>query len=327
MIILKVIETSLDFTDPNEIYHNDIESLIIQKLNKRYKNKCYQSFYIEDIKKVIRRSDIKMVDNRQDGGASVDVQFEAEGIVLSQGEIIHGCKISEIRDNIITAENRYACIKLQKSALTQHIVDILKIGNVIPIIVQKVKYTPNQNSISVLGNAFSPVVYSNIYYIINEPLSNNEIEKVNILFEKISSEEEKHKLINKEERYKFFRDLMYAYKSDRKFGISKIATSLELKDVPLDNKLLNIKGGIITYPNEDPKFLKRLFWTKNTDIEENLEKSIQIIDSSLYSVLSEVLTKYLLYLEGLRGFIETYKTFESVKELFTYWQLCQKLQQ
>lgn len=325
MFITKVLETTVDIFNPIEIYASDIESILTKKLSERYVNRCYQSIYITDVSRIIRRSSIMMVDNRLDGAAYVDVQFEVKGIVLVQGEIIHGCKVIEIHANAITAENKFAGIKLQKE-VGGNISKILKVGQKIPVVVQKSRYTPNQSSISVIGTPYIPAKTDEVFYTISKGLDPHETEKLGILMEKVEAEEALHKAISKEKPYEFFKDILYPFKVAQKYDQKKNISDLDFKYVPIELKsILNISDGLIVYPSEENKSNKRFLWSKHRDAEK-LQTGSLIISSSLYPVISDIVDKYILYLQALRGFVETYPTPDSMQELLVYWKLCKAAQ-
>lgn len=324
MKITKVLNTSIDLLNPDDIYTPDIDTLLIKKLEERYLNKCYQSVLIIKISKIIRHSSIHMVDNRLDGGAYVDVEFEIEGVIFVQGEILNGCKIIEIHANAITAEHQYAGIKLQKDQSNQLIFKILNIGQKIPIIVQKVRYMPNQSTISMLASPYVPKITEDVYYKISTPLTPKETEELHYMLEQVSTEEELHKKISEQKSYEFFKNILYPYKVNQKFDQSKKVATLKLKPVGLEiKKLLEIDTGTLVYPQEDNRYNKRLFWS-SSDIS-NIQIQGLLINSSAFAAMADILNKYLLYLQALRGFVEVYPTAEQAISMTAYWSLCNNM--
>ena len=266
MIITKVINTTIDLFDPVDIYTVDIKSTLKKKLEDRYKKRCYQSILIIEIVSIKRHSSVIMVNNRLDGAAYVDVEFEAKGIVLITGEILHNCKIIEIHSNAITMEHEYAGIKLQKDN-GDAIFKILKVGQKIPVVIQKVRYMVNQTSISAIATPFLPSITEEVFYNITEGLSPEETNELTNLMLEIDKEEDTHKSAMKEETYEFFKNLIYPYKVNQKYELNQRAVSLKFKPVALELKaLLEIKSGVIVYPQEDNRSNKRLFWSKNCDV-------------------------------------------------------------
>lgn len=321
MLITKILTTSVDLLDPNDMYNADLDNVILRKLKDRYIKKCYQSMYILDITRLIRRSLARITDVRLDAGASVDVQFEVSGVILNQGEVLHGCVVLEIRDDIITAEHEYAGIKLQKDP-TGQIIRILQVGQKIPVVVHNVRYTVNESKISVLGSPYAPYVPDAFtYFNITESVNPDESEMLDVMLSKIQAEEDLHKQLQTDaKQYEFFKDKLYPYKIRQKAELHK---SLEaFKPVSLELKsMLEIDNGIVVYPHIDERINKRFF------ISDTLPPNAVVINISAYGVFMDILTKYYLYLQALRGFIETYPTPKEAQELMSYWSMCKKLQQ
>jgi hypothetical protein len=317
MLIKKIQETSIDLMSPQEIYHHDMDSLLMQKLSARYTGRCFQSIYILSIVRIIRRSSIRMTITRLDGSASVDVQYEVEGLVLNPGDVLHGCKIIEIHNNAITAEHKYVGIKLQKN-VTNKISQILQVGQTIPVIVQKVRYIPNQKNISMIATPYAPTINEDPIYRIKSALKPEEVEKLGMFTDQIDEELKLHGGIKNEKAYMFFQDLMYPYKNNIKYERTHIAEQMGMKPVALDLKsLIGITGGIVSMPSEDHLSNKRIFYSKTTKVPEEL----QSVDIDMYPVAANYLNRYLSYLQTLRGFVETY-TGDSIKQMLAYWRLC-----
>jgi DNA-directed RNA polymerase subunit E'/Rpb7 len=337
MLITKVLETSVDLIDPNsEIYAPDLESIILNILKNRYVGKCYNSILIVEIKKIIKKSLRKFVDNRLDGGASVDVCFEVEGHVFSTGEILHGCSIVETLNNAITAENKYAGIKLQKNqhneTTSNKILQSLSQKQIIPIIIQNVRYNLNKPKVSIIGSPYTPVYNKFVMINIVEGLNPAQFEKISYLLNQIKIEEELHLQYTKgteDKRYTLFKSIMYPFKSLQKIDQSKEFTNWKMKPISFDlnnkkdednftKEILEISSGTIVYPDEDHKLNRRMFYSPD-EIKSNFHLSV---DANLYSVLSDILYKFLLYMIGLRGFLETYQTLEQANQLSTYLKIC-----
>jgi len=327
MIITKIIETSVDLLDPKEIYTVDVEALLLKKLNSRYANKCYQSILILEVIKIIRRSKIYMADNRLDGAGYVHVQFEAKGIIFNKGEILLGCEVIEIHGNAITAEHKYASIKLQKDA-EEKIFRILTKGQKIPVVVDKVRYNINHSTVSMIATPYIPRDYTNIYYNITSDLHEFEVEKLSIIMNAIDIEQELHKDLSKEKSYDFFKDILYPYRTTQKFDQIPIISKMAFKPINIELKnFSNIKSGsIIVYPSEDNKINRRLFLSESADAEELKNNGSLVIYSNLYPVLADVCSKYLQYLYALRGMVDMYSSKERLQEMMVYWKICKQSQ-
>lgn len=152
MITTKIIETSVDLFNPSDIYRYDITPTIIKILEKRYVGHCFKAMLITRIVRIINNFDVVMVCNRLDGAGQVDVQVEVEGHVFIPGEILHGCRVIEMRTNMIVAKHEYADIQI---APGNPVLDnLIKIGIDIPVLIRNVRYAVNGTSVSIVGQLF-----------------------------------------------------------------------------------------------------------------------------------------------------------------------------
>jgi len=318
MYITKTIDTTIDLLDPVEIYQHDVNSLVLKKLNERYVKKCYQSILITEIISIIRLSPIMMSDNRLDGSAYVDVQFEVGGVIFIEGEVLHNCKIIEIHSNAITAEHEYAGIKLRKNA-NDVLSKILTVGQHIPVVIEKFKYTPAQSSISMIGSPFIPMANDKqIIYYITSAMTEEDKEKMELLFNFIDKEEKLHPAITKQKQYAFFQDLLYPYKVNQKFEQNALVKKYNFQQVPIELKnMINMKNMYVVYSDKIPKQNKIFFTT-----EQKVNIELDIIEIDAFPLFASICNEYLLYLQALRGFVETYDTVSKLQALTTYWKIC-----
>lgn len=326
MFIIKTLQTTITLYG-NDIYTADLTGTLIRELTKRYKNVCYQSMLILSIIRIKETPSVIMNTNTLDGSAYADVQFEVYGVVYSAGEILHNCRVLEFNQSSIIMEHEHAGILLQKhSDIDGVIFKILKANQRIPVIVHNASYAPGKNSISMIAYPYAPSVDTVVYWNIKSGLTPEQTDKLSIILTNIEEEEKNHKAIATVPSYAFFRDLLYPYKINQKFDQSAKASALKLKPVQLNLKsLLEINAGCVTYPPEDNRMNKRLFLS--TDFKADLILDTDIyIDSDAYTAISEICKKYLMHLQALRGFMETYPTEKAASELVTYFNLCKRAQ-
>lgn len=314
MIITKVLMTSIDLLEPNEIFVAAVENILIKKLEHRYKNKCYQSIFITKINKILERSAVLMVDNRLDGGATIDVKFEVSGVVLSAGEILHGCEIIDINSNMIIAKHPFASISIGYTGKNA-VYSIIQKGLKYPIVVDKVRYGINKSEISVVGVLFIPTTSENVLYNITSGINEDEAKKIAILEELIEEEEKIHVQLKKEKIYDFFKEIIYPYKKMQKYDLSPNAKGYN--KLSLD-EIKNIKKGVIVLPCEEH--------LQNKCFYHNEKLGVGDINTNLFPAAAEFLNKYYLYLLAIKGFVETYNTPEKFKELSNYWKVCKLAQ-
>jgi DNA-directed RNA polymerase subunit E'/Rpb7 len=317
MIITKVLETSVDLFDSKDIYTSNIIDMLIKKLTDRYRNKCFQSMLITEIVKIIRHSDIKMVDNRLDGGAYINVQFEAKGIILVRGEILNGCKVIEILDTGIIIEHEFVGGLIVPGS-KQQIFNVIKKGQYIPVIINEVRYNPGQREISIYGSPFVPQMQTNTYYSISSGINDVDADKLNKMLEDLNTELKLHDNMTKERSYEFFKSLLYPFKTQQKFEISKLGSKFSV--VSSDEKsLLDIDSGCMVSPLESQNTNNFIYHSKQVPKETN---GI-IVSAGLYTAVSDILNRRLMYLMSLRNFATYYNTKEKTQEMLVYWQVCQ----
>ncbi len=317
MRIRKYINTTVDLFTSTDIYSADLDTLLLSKLEQRYVGKCFASMYITGIVGILRRSSINLVNDRLDGAAYVDVNFEVEGVILINGEILHNCNIIEKHTNAITAEHEYASIKLKKPS-DSRVYDVLSPKINIPIVIEAVSYILNQKTISVLAYPYTPKATPNDFYYVTSEISPADAEKLSFIYDKITEEEKLHTAISDKKEYTFFKELMYPFKTTQKFDQSPAVKQLGLQKKQFTMEtLIAMEPGYVVYPDEE-HFLSKSLYHAGKTMDENKE----IIMSDPFAVYGGILNKYLFNLQALRGFVETYPTFNDIKKMSSYWKIC-----
>lgn len=321
MIIKKIIETFLDISDPKEIFAPNRDEIILEKLRAKFVGICFMSCLIMSVNRIIRRSYVYMKDTL-DGDALTNIQFEVDAIIYFDGEIINGVTIVKKEPNgIIHAKSKYAGIQLS----IQPNMTIFKEGDVVPVIVKRVRYNVNQNAASILAVPFMPSVYTPIYYNILGELSKIQIEELRYLITQIEIEEAKIKNLNAVDKkiFQFFIDLLNpisAKKSDRK----------DSKNIKLINtkNILDIKTGIIF--NADNKFDETSisYMAKSSEmvselsqINSGIKQTLEIVDESIYIAIYSLLCQRLMNIQSLQSFLQFYPDFASVQKNKDIWKM------
>ena len=316
MLVTKTLTTTVDINDCLEQYTN-IDQLLIKKLRERYVKKCYMAMLILTVDRIVRRSSIHIAANRLDGSMFVDVEFIVTGCVFMHGEILHNCKIVEIKAQTITAEHPYAIIKLQKTTLpvSDALFKTLKIDQVIPVVVTLDRYMTNKHVATMLATPYIPQPFENIVYSINKPLDDKQTAQLAVLLDLVADEEKKHVPIAKTKSYEIFSTIMYPYLTKQQFSKSALYSSLDLKPVDFTiESISRITNGCVIYPSEDQPNTRFFHGTGNSTVT-----------ISLYTVVSSFINKYLIYLQSLRGFVETYpEGAKQTKDFVNYLNICQK---
>jgi len=329
MIIKRILETYMDISDPKEIFSPNRDNMIMDKLKDKFVGVCYMSCFIVKINKIIRRSYIYMKDTLG-GDANTTVMFEVDAIVYQVNEIINGCKIIKKEPNgIIHGKSDHAGIQLS----IQPNMSIFKEGDIVPVIVKRVRYNVNQNAVSVLAVPFIPMILEPIYYNIHGILSKQQNDELKYILEQITTEEQKINNLNVNDKkiYKFFTDLINT-------DIPKNNTDMkDVKKVNINN-ILELKSGII-YRLENKYDDPTIYYSDSKELTFNLAsiseekngstnaikkttpKINNVIDESIYIAFYSILIKYLTNLQALQNFIIQYPTFTSVQNSKEIWKM------
>ena len=327
MIITKRILITIDLSG-QAIYSPNRDEIILKLANMKLAKKCYNGSYIISVDKIIKKSDVKIADNKLDGNAQVDVQLEVKAIVFACGkEILFGQSIEKIEKNgVIILKGPLAAGMIAITNREREISKLLSEKQEIPVLVQKAMYAPNSEHITIFGFPFVPEIPSNVYYKINEDLSSAPTDNLLELMKKIEEEEKQHMQLD-QTKYAFFQNLMYPFKTQQKFELSPLGSKFAA--VPKENNwlkpFLTMTNGYIVAPIEETggKTAKDS-GSKNSELKIyfSREKKIEgvfVIESLMYSALFEILNNRLIYLCNLRGFVEHYKD-KKFEQLEPYWK-------
>ena len=316
MLVKKILETYLDIGNPSEIFSTNINETIINKLHKKFVGICYDSCLILKINKIIRRSYIYMKDTL-DGDTNLSVLFEVDCIVYLKDEIINGCKIIKKETNgIIHATSKYTGIQLN----IQPAVSIFKEGEIIPVIVKRVRYNISQNSISVLAMPFMPIDHNIEYYKIKGSLNTSERDNLQLLSDEIKETEEKFKKLSTGDKkiYKFFNDLL----KQKNVSALKIDTKKFVdKSTPINiSEMLELNSGIIykKYTSYDDNTITH--GTVVNDEMKNDEMKNDFIEETPYIIFNTILINHIMHLQTLQEFLNYYSTFADVQNSKNIWK-------
>lgn len=334
MLVKKTLETTLNLSDPNDVYTKNFDELCIAKLSDKYVNKCFNSCYVVKILRIIKRS-YRYMKETLDGGSLTDIKFEALVLVYQKGDIINNCRIIKKEPNgIVHACSKFAGIQFKQSQNYE----IYKEDDIVPVIVKKIRYNVNQTAVTVSAHPFTPIPNIEndylIFYKIKGNMSNDELNIIKDLLKQLSdittiikNASTAHKKI-----YKFFADLIYPYKKE--YDYEKI---LKSKKISFDQNLQN-ETDIVYLPitktliGSASNVTKNMFYSiKSNDFDElKLSSQLkntpyadkyQVIEESPYLIFMSMINKHMKNLNTLKEFIETYNTFSDVQKYREIWKL------
>jgi hypothetical protein len=338
MLIKKYIETYMDITDPNDMFSENRDDMLIAKLTDKFVGNCYNSCLILKINKIIRRSYIYMKDTLH-GDAQSSVMFEVDALVYMKNEILNGCTIVKKEPNgIIHAKSEYGGIQIN----TTRNLDIFKEQDIVPVIIRMVRYNINQPEITIKASPFIPMNDPLVYYKPTGLLDDEQIENIYKIIKQIKDNESNLSKLSTTDKkiIKFFVNLLN--------NKSQINTKLgSIENIPMyDVKVLsNIKSGIIVRENS---FSNNKITLINSDVNtalstivhsshpstlpnniveisiEEKEKELSkifVIEESIYNIYTSILLQYLGNLQTLSDFLNHYPTFASVQKNKSIWKI------
>jgi hypothetical protein len=349
MLTKKIIQVGVDLLDVNHIYNPNKEEFLMNALKTKYVNKCYQSILIKKISLIIKHSLTYINTASINGVCYINVLFEVEGIIISPGTICHGCVVESTNNTGIIIDNpNISGMLLANSTFSIYqtnqqtknyinsIMRSLSRSLIIPVIVLEAKYETGQNKITINGIPFIPIAIGTIIYEVKQESDTNTVDakKMETLLEQLLEEYKLHlKLIktNNKGRNFFKENVMNPFKkkfenSDLFSNCNKIL-NIEENDIENNSNLLEkiIKSikidQYITFPQEsiDEEYLN-IYSVKNK-IDPEKYNNIQIVSGTKDTILLDIFTTKLNYLQALRGFIENYNNTD-IKKYTAYFAIC-----
>jgi hypothetical protein len=232
----------MDINDPNDMFSENRDEMLINKLTEKFVGTCYNSCFIIKINKIIRRSYIYMKDTL-DGDSQSSIMFEVDALVYLKNEILNGCTIVKKEPNgVIHAKSEYGGIQIN---ITRNL-DIFKEQDVVPVIVRRVGYNINQPEITIKASPFIPMNEPLIYYRSTGVLTDNQIENISEIIKQINANESALLKLsaNNKKIIKFFVNLL-----NEKSQINKKLGKIEKISMTDIKHLSDIKSRIIVREN------------------------------------------------------------------------------
>jgi hypothetical protein len=321
MISTKILQTIVELTD-NMSLSADIDSVIIDILIQRFKKKCFNSSFILDIIRIIRKSDIIYSKHKQDASACVTVMFEVEVIIIKKYDILHNCSVKKIdeKGNFI-CKNEHSSIYINSHPSLQTI----KINQVIVVIAGIIDYDVFKPEMSIKGLPFIPIINKSldVVYKLTVPQDTPLI---------VSKLEELESVMDLSKNYdklvlKFFHEVLYPYKTQEEY--KKIQKSDSLISVTK----LSFKKGKTVFISRSPYVpLNTLTIINHTDIKTEdpleykelqvLKKTNQLVSDEDYDmIISSIIHEHIEYFHSIYKLAEVYNTMDIVKKNNNLWDI------
>ena len=278
MKISKTIATQVDIKDMEQLYSGDIDLVVRNMLEDRYKGKCYNSCLITDILD-IERGHAKINTPAGTGQGYVDVQCKVEAIEYMKGECVL-CKVEEI-----TKYGYIICKSVdgKGTAILQRTKDIksVKTGQVIPVRVIESRYGISRESISINGTFYKLPKNSNIFKI--GPLSKSDKTELDVFIKDMTHIEAQLKK-QKNQLVKFFNDLLYPFKGSPQKGKADMKKMLA--------------AGFVSKSEKLDKSLP------NVEVLKKIPKDVVVIEEDPLVVYKALFNEYVLHMHALISLCE-----------------------
>ena len=352
MLITREIIISIDIQDAI-MAAMDIRKHVEDYLDKYYIGKCHHGSMLTRLMRIVECGEIIMNPNDLRCIATISVRFEAECIVYSEDESIHGCEVINV-----TAGEHVICSHPNASIIIGSAP--VNIGQIIPIQVGATLYTKTEKKIALNAKLYIPNFSSQHYRIIAPVLPNSKSSALTTVAtpnrrmikqfgDYISTEQIismiddcllniNDALASKElaNRMKFFINItslndMNSAIEEHKASVLTGATIFDYYNMAKEKKTYNelidhiiiidsaispFKGMAISRPYVDNK--------ENTSVVTIGTRGVNIstvIDMTPNTFMNHVLSKYLIYLQTVYGFFITYNTEELLKQHTNIWKL------
>lgn len=331
VLIKKVITCRLNISDVSNQFCPDYKAMRLNELTKQYVGYCSHGILITNILSIIKSSQIRTNPKVCNGNMYVDINALVEGIIYESGEIISDATITEITDTIAIASSKYANINIDIGKI-----NILKIGDITPVIVNISQYNKFTKKISVAATSFMPLKPKINIYIVHNYLKTNTIielkNEVNEVIEKINSLKEYMQNLTGDQKdaFKFFNELIYPYKSSKELKTLKLSAlntantatlSLQKFDFIKDNKLPNMIVETYGHYSETNTYITE-YKDKDEllmDIWKQDDIITSIINIDMTDLYCKLLTSYHIHLNELKELIEYYNK-ERIKNAAHIWK-------
>lgn len=149
--IQKTIMCRLNLANVAVQFCPNYKQMRMDELTKQYVGYCSHGLFITKVIEILQSSQIRTNSKTLDGKMHVDLVALVEGVVYEPDEIIPDAVIAKVTDTIAVASSKYASININIGKN-----NILKVGDVTPVIVRMAQYNKFTDKIAVAANLFLP---------------------------------------------------------------------------------------------------------------------------------------------------------------------------
>ena len=334
VMIKKIITCRLNITDVANQFCPDYKQMRINEFSKQYIGYCSHGMLVTKVIEVIKSSQIRANAKTAIGGMHTNISVLVEGIIYENDEIIPDAQISKITDTIAVASSKYASINLNIGRI-----NILKVGDITPVIVGMSQYNKFTDKIAIAANVFVPVKQNMHITIMSGPYT--EDEEIKELFARINYCKKELSGLPSETKksVEYFNNLIYSYASPKKWsgntnliGINGENMQTSLHEIKIDNLYKEFANKELCVFLPETKYLDGIVYKfKNTNVKEDMEKlhkdiwkiDNQVVvttESNKIDIYKIILTKYYKQLYTLLKLAETYPNKSAITKSSHIWK-------
>ncbi len=315
MHITKVITTGLDIKNIINVFC-DPERTIPGMLADKFKNRCHHGMFITNIDEIIEMSDCVINQMGDPSMGTMDISFQASGLVYLPGEIINGCKVLSHDKEVIICSTANAYIVLGSNEILKSI----QKDQIISVRVGTASYNINATKISI--NAY-PLMMGGTLTIYELPSSSKIQEAFNhiskSLLNKVKEEHATFLSLQKSDAgaMTFFAKVLYPFKTQRE----STGIEIPLLELPMSSIPANVKYIARDFRADLGK--NAIYgWSDREKILSNADSTIPMqirTDITARDIVVQLLEDYYNYMRTIREMIQIYNTPAIIKTHENIW--------
>lgn len=312
VLVDKTIMCRLDITSVDDQFCPDYKKMRYDLLKSQFVGYCNRGILITEIVEILQSSQIRTNSKVLNGYMHVDLMAKVRGIIYEPGEIIADAKIIKVENNLITAYSNFTRINVVLGSTP----NVLKAGDVTPIIVKLARYNINTPQIQISGELFAPKPQSNIpmYTCADKYKTDDDIDQMHAIvdnyinyFKTLDNEKKKSK--------EFFMDLLSSPKLASKInGVSMKKSNLIKFSPPQDRYIIMYPGNLA----DDSIYVGESV-AKKTHIVNESDQIFVPVAAKAQNIMRSCLGEYIKNLYTLMQLVETYPDTTTIQKSQHVW--------
>ena len=320
-------------SEPTLLYSGDLDSVILDKIQRKFIDKCYKGALIKEIVGLKHnRGLFENISADNDGSMMASVCFTALGIVHPVNGFVHDCKINTFSKNGITiCESKYSNLMF-RSNISQH----FKTGQRVILRNKRSIYKIASDKIASSATPFIPLFTENVIFKVRvDQIDTKAANKVSTVAEKYNKE-----LKNVDTKtLSYFSKLLYPYKTKERYNSElKTGKLVDISQLPRSIPRGFKKGNYIYISYSDRMYGNigkvLIHDHKKINIRSPM-KSGSIMSASIkgvsFTVIEEsknalelIAHKHLVEAASLMEFCKLYNTQKKINDNKQMWSIYEK---